>query len=316
MKLARNARDAAVQPVSGGDEPYGSMVDYVTINVMFADNDLVIRYLNPASVSTLRSIEHLLPVPVDRVVGSSIDVFHARPEHQRQILQHHERLPHSARFQLGDQWLDLTANAVHDAAGRPAGILVNWSVVTDEVRIEHEIIEVTSSVAAAVEEMRASIGEISTSIMETVTVADRTDGSANHVQTLMNGLVERLSTINQVVEFIDGVAEQTNLLALNATIEAARAGEVGRGFAVVAGEVKELANETDRATDSIRRTVHELQSDAVTIRAALDEMVNLIATVRSNSSSIAAAVEEQTAVAHDIAKHSAAAARIVDGRDG
>lgn len=290
------------------------MLENVTVNVMFADNDLVIRYINPASHRTLRSLEHLLPVSADHVVGSSIDIFHKHPHHQRAVLANRAALPHRARFPLGDQWLDLTADSVTDAGGNDVGVLVNWAVVTDEVRIEREINEVTASVATAVEEMRASIGEISTSLNESVDVVTNADSAAQRVTSLMDQLVERVGKINDVVDFINGVAEQTNLLALNATIEAARAGDVGRGFAVVAGEVKELANETDRATDSIRHTVRDLETDAATIRAALVEMVNLITSVQQNSSSIAAAIEEQTAVAHDIAQHASIAADVVNRR--
>lgn len=287
------------------------MVENVAINVMFADNDYVIRYVNPASLRTLRAIQHLLPVPADHVVGSSIDIFHRRPEHQREVLAHRVDLPHRARFPLGDQWVDLTADAVTDARGADVGVLVNWSLVTDEVRIEREITEITHSVATAVEEMRASIGEIASSASQSVAVSDRAQSAANEVDALMERLRERLVEIDKVVDFIAGVAEQTNLLALNATIEAARAGEVGRGFAVVAGEVKELATETDSATDNIRASVRALQTDAHEMQVALSSMAGLVGTVQQNSSSIAAAVEEQTAVAHEISQQAAMASQVV-----
>jgi methyl-accepting chemotaxis protein len=279
-----------------------AMLQEVAINLMFADTDLVIRYANPASLRTLRSIEHLLPVPVDQIIGSSIDLFHQHPAHQRSILVKPQNLPHNARFMLGNEWLDLTVGAVTTPTGALAGFLVNWSIVTDQVRIETEI---ATTIAAAVEEMRASIGEISQSAAESVSVADRAATSANEVSMLMEQLDERLAAIDHVVEFIAGVADQTNLLALNATIEAARAGEVGRGFAVVAGEVKELATETDKATESIRGSVRSLQGDASAMRAALGQMADLVSSVQHNSSSIAAAVEEQTAVAQEIAQHAA-----------
>lgn len=290
------------------------MLENVAINVMFADTDFVIRYINPASVRTLRSIERLLPVPVDRIIGSSIDVFHRNPMHQRGLLTARSTtFPHDARFPLGSEWLDLTVGCVLDAAGATVGYLVNWSVVTDQVVIEREVTEATANVARAIDEMRSSIGDIAASAVASVGVTGEAAESADSMLGLVAQLAARAVEIEEVVAFIATVAEQTNLLALNATIEAARAGEVGRGFAVVAGEVKELANETDRATDRIRASVRALQADAETARLAAETMGRLISSVSDNSSSIAAAVEQQTAVAESIVGAAQRAAEVVRG---
>src|SRR6478736_9786971 len=104
------------------------------------------------------------------------------------------------------------------------------------------------TVAAGADQMGASIREIA----QNSTQAARIAGQATDVARSTNDQVARLGVSSQeignVVKVITTIAEQTNLLALNATIEAARAGEAGKGFAVVAGEVKELAQETAKAT--------------------------------------------------------------------
>ena len=101
---------------------------------------------------------------------------------------------------------------------------------------------------------------------------------------------------------ITGIAEQTNLLALNATIEAARAGAAGKGFAVVASEVKELAQETARATEDISRRVQSIQSDTSDAVVAIGRIAEIIASINDYQLTISSAVEEQTATTNEMSR--------------
>ena len=105
-----------------------------------------------------------------------------------------------------------------------------------------------------------------------------------------------------MISLITSIAEQTNLLALNATIEAARAGDAGKGFAVVASEVKDLAQETAKATGDISQRVQAIQSDAEAAVEAIGQIVEVIEKINGYSTMIASAVEEQTSTTSEISR--------------
>ncbi|MGK5115742.1 MULTISPECIES: methyl-accepting chemotaxis protein [unclassified Geodermatophilus] len=171
-----------------------------------------------------------------------------------------------------------------------------------------EVSRNVQTVAAGAEEMGASIREIASNAAEASQVAARAvDAAANTTATVAK-LGDSSAEIGNVVKVITSIAEQTNLLALNATIEAARAGEAGKGFAVVANEVKELAQETAKATEDIARRVQAIQGDTTAAVAAIDEISTIVAQISDRQTTIASAVEEQTATTSEMSRSVAEAA--------
>ncbi|MBU4214683.1 MAG: methyl-accepting chemotaxis protein [Actinobacteria bacterium] len=158
------------------------------------------------------------------------------------------------------------------------------------------------TVAAGAEEMGASIREISQNANQAARVASQATGVAATTNDTIAKLGISSAEIGNVVKAITSIAEQTNLLALNATIEAARAGEAGKGFAVVAGEVKDLAQETARATEDIARRVEAIQADTTGAVQAIEEIAGIIATINDYQLTIASAVEEQTATTNEMSR--------------
>ncbi len=158
-----------------------------------------------------------------------------------------------------------------------------------------------ASVASAIEQLTASVTEISHQISMASTISHEAVAKASASQAAMNGLAEAASLVGDVVHLISNIASQTNLLALNATIEAARAGDAGKGFAVVAGEVKTLASQTAKATADISGHIATIQTAIRQASVTMDEVGGVIGRMNEVTSAIAAAAEEQTATTRDLA---------------
>jgi methyl-accepting chemotaxis protein len=158
-----------------------------------------------------------------------------------------------------------------------------------------EVSRSVETVSAGSEQMGASIREISQNAAEAARVATEAVAATATTSATMSKLGDSSAEIGNVIKVITSIAEQTNLLALNATIEAARAGEMGKGFAVVASEVKDLAQETARATEDISHRVETIQADTSGAITAIEQISVVIERISEFQTTIASAVEEQTA---------------------
>ncbi|MDV7340290.1 methyl-accepting chemotaxis protein [Terasakiella sp. A23] len=158
------------------------------------------------------------------------------------------------------------------------------------------------TVAASTEQLSASIREISMQVSKSTEIASEAVEEVEHTTQMVSGLTSAAQRIGDVVNLITNIADQTNLLALNATIEAARAGDAGKGFAVVASEVKNLANQTAKATEEISQQIFDIQNATQSSADAIGNIRNTIQNMNGITASVSAAVEQQTAATNEIAR--------------
>lgn len=138
-------------------EMFRQLVENSPINIIQADRDLIIRYMNPASVRTLKKIESLLPCRAEQVVGQCIDIFHKNPAHPRRILADPKNLPHHARIRLAEETLSLLVSPLYDRHHNYLGPMVTWDVITQTVEAERSQTEAAEN-SSAVNTVMEAVG--------------------------------------------------------------------------------------------------------------------------------------------------------------
>ena len=179
-----------------------SMMENSPVNIMYCDLEFKLRYLNPKSIETLRTLERHLPKRVDQLLGESIDIFHKNPEHQRKILGDDRKLPFRAKIKLADQILDLNVTAIYDQAKKYLGAMVTWDVITERVNLVKTLEETSGQLAAAAEELAATATQLTknsdTTSQHSVTAAANTEEVAKGVQTVATNTEEMVASIKEI----------------------------------------------------------------------------------------------------------------------
>ncbi len=167
------------------------------------------------------------------------------------------------------------------------------------------------TVATASGQLSASISDIAGRIARSSTIAGAAVEQGKEAEGRIARLDEIARSIGTVVGLIRAIAGQTNLLALNATIEAARAGDAGKGFAVVAGEVKNLADQTAKATEEIGTLIGGIQDSVGGTVDIINRIRGTIDQLHDASAAVASAIEQQSSATREIAGNVSSAAQAV-----
>ena len=194
-----------------------NMMDAIPINVALANRDYELVYFNPASVATLTQLQHLLPMPVDKLLGEKIDIFHKVPEHQRKIVDDPKNLPHRAKIQLGDEHLDLLVSAINDKDGNYIGPMITLSIITEQVSMaddfERDVKGVVDIVTSSSTEMQASSKSMAATAEETArqsqVVAAASEEAMKNVETVSSAAEELSASIGEIATHVQDASTMT-----------------------------------------------------------------------------------------------------------
>ena len=234
-----------------------------------------------------------------RTVNAALDAMQAKVAHFRGLTDQFETSVASvieAVATAADQ-VTASSSALHEVAEDASGQATSVATAAEQASVN------VQTVTSASEQLSASIDEISSQVGNASRVAGDAAGTSKRIAAQVDGLESATDQIVDALKIINDIAEQTNMLALNATIEAARAGSAGKGFAVVAGEVKNLAQQTARATDEIGGYIVNIQSATQDTVAGIQSVAGQVENLNAANTMVSAAVEQQSAATQEIARN-------------
>lgn len=190
------------------------MVESMPINVMLADREFNITYINPASRNSLSQIQNLLPVPLDGVVGANIDIFHKNPSRVRKLLDDDRNLPHKAKIHLGSEIMDFQAAALHDDKGNYVGTMVSWELITEQMMVEKEL----TAAVAELQNLSGNLTHVSTQIArdadstnsESASVAAAAEEVSRGVESVATNTEEMNVAIKEIARSSNEASKMTN----------------------------------------------------------------------------------------------------------
>jgi methyl-accepting chemotaxis protein len=232
-----------------------SLVQNAPVNIMCADSNFNLVFMNPASANTLRKIEKSLAVPVDQMVGKNIDMFHKNPAVQRAIIGNYRALPHRAKIKVGTDTLDLNAAAMYDQAGNYIGPMVTWELITEKVILVRDLTEAAQQLAAASSQLNASATQMAGN-------SEETTGQAN----------EAAAAAEEVSKGVEVVATNTEEMQASIKEIARNANEAS----TMSNETRSQANQTNAMIQKLGDSSKEI-GNVVKVISSIAQQTNLLA---------------------------------------
>jgi PAS domain S-box-containing protein len=253
-----------------------SMMENAPTNFIFADLDMKVQYLNPASSKTLLGLEKYLPVRASEIIGQSIDIFHKDPSHQRKMLVNDKNLPHRSKIKIGPETVDLLVSAIYDKDKKYAGAMLTWEIITERLLTEEKIREGAERGKKAAEELKSKVDSILT-VVAAATKGDLTQEiqvrGSDAIGQMGEGLAKFFSDLRRSIGSIGESA--TNLATASEELT------------TVSQQMSANAEETSAQTKVVSAATLSVSQNLQTVATGAEEMGASIKEIAKNATEAA-----------------------------
>jgi len=283
------------------------MIDAAPINLMFCDMNLVIQYANEASKRTLRGLEKYLPITVDKLVGSSIDIFHKNPAHQRRMLADPKNLPHTANISLGPETLQLLVSAIYDASGTYTGPMLTWEVITEKLAMEKQAKDAQAREQAQADELKEKVDQL-LSVVDAAAGGDLTQKIPISGEDAVGKLAQSLGRfLSNMRGSVSGIA--ANAITLGAASE--ELSSVAKQMSGNADETSGQANVVSVAVESVNRNIQTVATGTEEMTASIREIAKNASDAARVATSAVKAAETTNAIVGKLGESSADIGKVI-----
>jgi methyl-accepting chemotaxis protein len=285
-----------------------------TFEILFADLDLKIQYMNPASTRTLQTLEKFLPVKASQMIGQAIDIFHKDPSHQRRMLATDKNLPHRTNISVGPETLDLLVSPIYDKDKKYVGPMVTWEVITTKLATERAVKEAAEREKAQSDELRQKVDMMLAAVSAAasgdltrsagVSGADAIGRMGEGLDRFFTDLRASISAISQNAQSLATASEElssvSQQMSANAEETSAQANVVSEASSQVNKNLQTVSAGTEEMGASIREIAKSATEAAKISTSAVKMAENTNVTVAKlgdSSTEIGQVIEVITSIA-------------------